>query len=307
MFALMQVTTGMRAIGEVAVPLGLLTFANVLNLLLDLVWMFGWDAFGLHGIGVVGAACATVTARTVAALLGYAWLCRRSHPLRLSLLHLAGPAVARQLVALAAPQTLQILLRALLACALLLLAQRAAGDAAVTGLGITTRLDTLMLFASVGFASAATTLVGRCVARGERERSRLLGCWAGVQAALFAAVLVAVLYWYRRGVVLLFLPGASDAVVDAASRYLGIGALAHPFACFALGAIGALHGVGAMRAALLVDLAGFAGVAAGLAIGMASGAGLVGIYWGLVLGLLLLAALHAVYLQWGSWAGRAAL
>ncbi|HLQ37230.1 MAG TPA: MATE family efflux transporter [Planctomycetota bacterium] len=302
MFALMQVTTSMRAVGEVAVPLAVLLGANLLNLGLDLLWLFGWDAIGVRGIGVVGAAYATVVSRALFAVVGYLWLCRRTHPLRLGWPRRRGVSpLLGPLLWLALPQAGQIMLRALLAWALLVLARRTAGADAVAALGITTRLDTLVLFGAVGFGSAATTLVGRCLPNGLDRRARAIGGWAATQAALFATLSVALLYLLRVPIVLLFLPAAPSAVIELASTYLAVAAMAHPFAAFALGAIGALHGGGRMLSALAVDLAGFVVLGAMLAGGFVAGLELCGLYRLLIAGSALVAVLHGCYLAFAGW------
>src|SRR5690606_22142631 len=47
MFVLMQTTAAMRAVGEALVPLLLLLLANLLNLLGDVVLLFGWEWAGI--------------------------------------------------------------------------------------------------------------------------------------------------------------------------------------------------------------------------------------------------------------------
>ncbi len=73
--------------------------ANVVNLVLDLVLMFGFDALGVPAYGVVGAAYASLIARTLAAGCAFAWLLRRRHPLSLrGVPHSLGIRVARPLL-----------------------------------------------------------------------------------------------------------------------------------------------------------------------------------------------------------------
>ena len=55
------------------------------------------------------------------------------------------------------------------------------GQDAIVALGVTTRLDTMVLFSALGFASAATTLAGRCY--GAREFERKSWDWAARQIA----------------------------------------------------------------------------------------------------------------------------
>jgi putative MATE family efflux protein len=304
MFVLMQATAAMRAAAEVLVPLLLLLFANALNLALDVVLLFGWDALSIEPVGVTGAAYATVAARAAAAVLALAWLRRRRHPLSLRACPRCGeraPAVLRALVGEAWPQALQLGLRAGLVEVLTVVVRRGFGEAPTVALGIATRLDTIVLFAAFGFANAATILSGRSVVVAEVWAARSAGLWAGLQAALFGAAVVLLLQANATTVAAWFLPTAGPEVVEGVRTYLGVAAWAQAFAAAALGAIGAVHGAGRMRAPLVVDLVGFAVLGALLLRAVAAGESLRSIYGAVVVGSVLVAVLHAGFVVFGRW------
>lgn len=300
MFVLMQATAAMRAAGEVAVPLGLLVLANVLNLLLDLVLLFGWDALGVPAIGVTGAAYASVVSRTAAAILALAWLRRRRHSLSLR----DVPPAPRLRVAVpllhdAWPQIVQIALRAGLVIGLTVVVQRQYGDQATAAFGIATRLDTLILFASLGFANAATVYAGRAVVTGQWARARAAGLWAGVQAAMFGVGVVLLLQHYSAAVVELFLPGASAEIVAIADLYFRTGLWSQVLSAAALGAIGAVHGAGRMVAPMVLDLIGF--TAAMLLLVASASRGLEAVCFALAGGMACVAVLHFGFVALGRW------
>ena len=299
MFIVMQSTALMRACGETWMPFWLLIGTNVVNLALCIALMFGWPLLHIPAAGVVGAAYATVIARSGAALIGVLWLLRARHPLG-GLRH-AGPyrGVARALLGGAWPQTVQIGLRASLVWALTVIVQRKGGADGVAAIGITTRLDTMVLFAGVGFASAATTVAGRAVATGLPSRARAAGLWAGAQALVFGALLVLLFRSLAVPILRLFLKDAGEPIVDAGILYLTVAAASQPFAACALGAMGAVHGAGRMLGPMLVDLLGFAVLA--LAMLLSARLELQWTYGVLVGGAALLAGLHLVFVQTGRW------
>lgn len=302
MFVLMQTTAAMRAAGEALVPLALLLLANLLNLGLDLVLMFGWEAAGVPAIGVVGAAYASVAGRGVAAVLAWWWLLRRSH--LLSLRHVpAGPrpAVVRPLLHDSWPQVLQIGLRAAVIVALTIVVQRRFGNSVTIAIGITTRLDTLVLFAALGFANAATAYAGRAVVNGDARRARAAGLWAGLQAGALGVVVVALLRLFAEPLASCFLPAVPADVQQAIVVYLGIAAWAQVFGAVALGAIGAVQGAGQMIAPLLVDCVGFA-VLAAVFMPVAQQGDFAAVCGSLVVGMAVVAALHVAFVAWGPWA-----
>lgn len=265
MFVLMQTTAAMRAAGEAWMPLALLLGANLVNLGLDYVLLFGWPLLSIPSIGVVGAAYASVASRTLAAMVSIWWLRRTSHAL--SLRTESAPSVpqesARDPVALpllrdAWPQSVQIALRAMVVIVLTIVVQQQFGDEATVSLGITTRLDTLVLFASLGFANAATAYSGRAVVAGRARQARWAGFWAAVQAMAFGALCVGFYLGLTERVVGWFLPDPSPRLLELTAVYFAIAAWSQVFGAGALAAIGAVYGAGAMVVPMLVDLVCFA-------------------------------------------------
>jgi Na+-driven multidrug efflux pump len=302
MFVLMQTTAAMRAAGEAAVPLLLLLAANLLNLVLDVILLFGWDAIGVPPIGVVGAAYASVISRALAAGAALAWLLRSRHTLSLRTVPPSRVHVAAPLLRDSWPQVLQIGLRAGVVVALTVIVQRQFGDAPTAALGITTRLDTIVLFAALGFANAATAYSGRAVALGRSGDARAAGLWAAAFAAVLGAGAVLAMQAGSTWIVGWFLPGAVPEVQRATDLYLSTAAWSQVFGAAALGAIGAVHGAGRMVAPLVVDAVGFAAVAALLAAAAASSSELSAVFAALVLGMLTVAVLHTAFVAIGRWA-----
>jgi Na+-driven multidrug efflux pump len=300
MFVLMQATAVMRAAGETAAPLFVLLFANGLNLVLDVVLLFGWEAAGIPAIGVTGAAYATVASRAVAAVVALWWLHRPQHRfgVHITIAKERTPVAARLLHG-AWPQVVQIGLRAAVVWGITAMVQRRLGDDGTAALAVTTRLDTLVLFSALGFASAATTVAGRAVASGEIRRARAAGLHAGLQAFLFGSAVVFAFQQTAEPMLRAFVPAAGPPVVAAGMLYVSVAAVAQPFAACALGAMGAPHGAGRMLGPLAVDLVGFAALLVSLLC--AAQLELASIYLVLVGGAAALALLHLTLVAAGSW------
>lgn len=303
MFVLMQTTAAMRAVGEALVPLLLLLLANLLNLLGDVVLLFGWEWAGIPSIGVVGAAYASAGSRAVAALLGWWWLHRRQHALSLRDVP-QGPneRVGGPLLRDAWPQVVQIGLRAAVVLVLTAVAQRGYGATVTVALGITTRLDTVVLFSSLGFANAATAFTGRAVMVGRAAAARAAGLWAALLAGLFGMGVLLLCLANVERITHCFLPTATDGELQAVQSYLRIAGCSQVLGAAALGAIGALHGAGRMRSPLVVDLLGFGVLAGWFVLAAAQGGGIEAVYWSLVGGTAVLAALHLGHVAFGRWA-----
>jgi Na+-driven multidrug efflux pump len=316
MFVLMQTTAAMRAAGEAAMPLLLLLGANALNLALAVPLLFGWEAIGLQPVGVVGAALAAVAARSVAAVVGVLWLSRRSHPLSLRRAAAAAgapPAVVRPLLADAWPQAVQIGLRAALVLVLTPLVRARGGEGALVALGITTRFDTVVLFASLGFANAATAYAARAAVAGRGEAARAAGLWAGLYGGLLGVLVVAAMAGSSAWLVTVCLPAPPEPVLAAAAAYFGSASWGQALGAVALGAMGAIQGAGRMRLPLLGDVIGFAAVYGALAMAAqatvsepaASPDRVATLYGALVGGMAVVAAVHLALVRWGGWVDAA--
>jgi putative MATE family efflux protein len=263
MFLLMQCTATMRASSDAWLPFALLLAANLLNLGLDVLLVFGWDLLAVPALGAPGAAYASVLARAAAVVVGLFCLRRRAHPLRLcrprGALPTAGQAFAG-LLRLGLPQALQMLVRAGVVILLTAAAADLAGQPVLAALGVTTRLDTLVFFSAAGFASAATTLVGHKVGAGQMRSARLAALAAAGIAGLFAAAVAALFAIFAESIVAVFVTDPGAAVVTAATEYLWIGVLTLPLAACCVAGTGAVNGAGASVGPMVLDLCGYLGV-----------------------------------------------
>lgn len=301
MFSMMATTMTMRALNEVWMPFFLLMGANVLNILLDILLLWGWEAVGVPAFGPPGAAYATVISRGVFALLGWWWIRRPGYRLRPAFSRRLSALARWQILLLGLPQSTQMFVRAVAIIALTRLAGDLSGQAAIAALGVTTRLETMVLFAGAGFASAATTIAGRNAGAGYWGRARA-ACWASAAAALaFGALMVLLFALYAPQLIGLFINDVDDAVVSAGTLYLQIAALGQPLAALCLAIGGGINGCGRMLAPMLLDLVGYLGILLPVAIVFAStveGASLRGVWWLLVAMQIGLAAAYMAYVRW---------
>ncbi len=269
-FFLLQITALLRAVGHAKSAALLLVGGNALNLLLNVFFIYGpgphptplsWAAplalqLGIPRMGVLGAAWATLIARTVPVLLGL-WLL--AHRLGLKVHHVRtwlphGPEL-RTLLRLGGPSSAQLALR--VGAVLVLLSLAAANytteqdPSVLAALGICLRLETAALFVGLGWGAAASSFVGANLGAGAPRRAKRAGWVASAYAALSAALVG--LAYLRWGGTLLALFDASPSVVRAGEAYLR--AVAPTYLAVGLGAAlsQAITGAGATLESLLVD------------------------------------------------------
>jgi len=270
-FLLLHLTTILRALGSSKTPIVFLVAGNVVNLVLAVLFVygpgeappvFGWgpplaEALGIPRMELMGAAWATVIARLLPLLplmliIAYRFKVfeRKSR---------TGPdwSTIKQILRLAWPTSSQLLIRILGIILLISLVTRAYSTAtdqfAVTALGVVLRLETMALFVSLGWGSAAQTFIGQNM--GALQLRRAFN--SGLVISLYNSVMMAafsVFCWFEgEHLIAFFDPHA--AVIDTAHAYLrwvgpsyiglGVGIV--------LGA--AIQGSGAVKQTLFMDLA----------------------------------------------------
>jgi len=315
MFLLMQITGVMRAVGNSIVPLILMGGANLLNVILDVWFIFG--GFGLEPMGVVGAAWATVVARGLFAVVGLVLLYRGFAEIRLrrfyiryrmlwSLLKIGIPSCAQWLVRMVS--YLYILGFVAKAAPL---AQRGVTEAqAAFGVGL--RLDTLALFSGFGWGAAAATIVGRNLGRGLPDRARR-ATWIALglnmsMMLIFAAVYVLFadqllgMMGFDRAV------GTDAKMVQEIGRtYLYVTSSGFVFLAVAVVISQALAGAGATKFPLLIELIAYGVVGYPLvqwAAGRADEWGLRGLWLAAVALHLAVAIAYVLWFHFGPWAKK---
>ena len=163
-----------QAAGNTIIPMTLMIAANLINLVLDPILIFG--LLGAPALGIRGAAIATVLSQALAAGGALVLLRRGTGGIRLQLRHmLPRPAIALNILRIGLPGTGQMLARSLMALVLMRIAATA-GTAAIAAFGAGNRLQMLILMPAFALGNAAATLVGQNLGAGHPERAAR-GAW----------------------------------------------------------------------------------------------------------------------------------
>jgi putative MATE family efflux protein len=268
MFLLMQVTGAMRAVGNSLVPLVLLGGANLLNVILDVWFIFG--GLGLEPMGVAGAAWATVVARGLFAGAGLLLLYRGMAGLRLRRWFVRWK-MMWTVLKIGIPSCAQWLVRMVSYLYILGFVAKAAplADKGVTeaqaAFGVGLRLDTLALFSGFGWGAAAATLVGQNLGRGQPERARRAS-WIALGLNMAMMLVFAALYVLFAeqllGVMGFDLAANTDAeaVREIGRTYLYVTSSGFVFLAVAVVLSQALAGAGATKFPLLIELIAYGAV-----------------------------------------------
>ena len=243
MFGFFMFQALLRGWGDTRTPMYLMAFGVVFNALLDpfliygftnnqlfeLLGMTGLSATIFHltgftGLGVEGAAVATLVSRGVGAVIGMALLFSGRVGIHLTVAEmLPDPTTIRKIVRIGAPASIDQSTRAL-GITVLTAIVAIAGPTAVAAFGIGNRLNSLVFLPSIGLAQGTSTAVGQNLGAGKPERSKKSVFYAGGTLAVVLALLSVVAWLYAEPIVGVFVgPGVDRAeVIRIGAQYLRI-------------------------------------------------------------------------------------
>ncbi|WP_276273317.1 MATE family efflux transporter [Haloarcula litorea] len=303
----MYLMVGSVALNVVVDPVAILGFAdNPLFAWLGLEWLAAdaLAATGFTGLGVEGAAIATVGSRGLAAAVGLWLLFSGRVGIELSAADLRPElATVRRIVDVGAPLSVEQSTQALSVAVMTALVALVGSDA-VAAYGVGSRFTSLVWLPMVGMGMAVETVVGQNLGAGKRGRARrtvLLASAILVAAFLAAAALTVA---FAPAIVGVFVTGeGAAAVVGYGTDFLRI--VAPTWAVMAGFHMmnGAFHGAGSTRLSMALGLLamwGFRAVAAAvLVVGLDMGA--LGAWYGIAASNVVATVAAAVFFLRGRW------
>src|SRR5262245_53344711 len=191
-----------RGAGDATVAMRVLWLANGINLTLDPLLIFGLGPF--PELGVVGAAVATTTGRSVAVLVQLWVLLSGSGRVHIERRHLRlAPPVMWSMCRLSGTGLLQVLLQTTSWIGLVRVISLF-GSSALAGYTIGIRTILFALLPSWGLGSAAATMVGQALGAGKPERAERAVWTAGFYNMIFLGCVGFVFVVFAQQIIRLF-------------------------------------------------------------------------------------------------------
>jgi len=261
-FMLFIGNAAMQGAGDARTPMLVMASANLLNIMLDPIFIFG--AWPVPGLGVRGAALATVLSQASAAAVAARMLFgRRSrlkvHPSQCRL----DLALGWRILRIGIPGSGQMLSRSLMGLVMMRIVA-GCGTAAVAAYGLGLRIHMIVLMPAFALGGAAATLVGQNLGAGQPERARRSAWLASGIDAAFMAFAAVVLVLFAADVLSFF--NREHEVIRVGARYLRIVSPSYVFAALGIVLGRGLQGAGDTMAPMVITIVTLWGLQVPLAV-----------------------------------------
>lgn len=241
----------MRGVGNVTLPIYIVSGTVLLNFILDPMLIFGWGP--IKAYGVMGAAIATLSTQGIAAIIGMAvlWLGKSGvHVRRKDFI--PDFEYIRRAFLLGFPASIEQSARAL-GLTMMTFLITSFGTLAIAAYGVGSTVLQVIMIPAMGLSMAVSTLVGQNIGAGNVDRAARigrLGAWLGFGLLTGLGVVV---FLFASQIISFFIPGAPD-VIAAGSVFLRIVALSWGFMGAQLALTGVLRASGNMVTAMILTL-----------------------------------------------------
>ena len=298
-FILFIGNAALQGAGDAVTPMLVMGLANVLNIILDPIFIYGSPP--VPAMGVRGAAVATVLAQACAAAVVLRLLSSGRTPLHVRFSQWRPDLqLAWRILRIGVPGAGQMLARSLMGVVMMSLVA-VCGTAALAGYGIGMRYHMIMLMPAFALGGAAAALVGQSLGAGKPERgSRAAWLAAGIDVGIMV-VAGAVLMIFAPYLIAAF--NAPPDVVKVGAHYLRV---VSPFYIFTAAGIvfgRSLNGAGDAVTPMIVTIVTLWGVQVPLAIHLSHiyEPATEGIWYAISAAMLLNGVLLTLWFQTGRW------
>lgn len=241
----------MRGVGEVKIPMYLVLFTVLLNLLLDPLFIFGWGP--VPAMGVSGAAIATIGTQGLAGFVALFLMFKGTKGINLDLKDLKPnwPAF-KKLFKLGIPSSIENSMMALSILALLFLVTDYGTDV-LAAYGIGGRISNMLFIPIAGLTMASATLVGQSFGAGKKERVEEIIRKVARLVFLLALIVSVIIFFSAEFLAGIFVPNDPN-VVFLSSQFVQVTVVTLTVMASQFVFLSSFRAVGDTRAALLINM-----------------------------------------------------
>ena len=288
-----------RGAGDALMAMIALWISNIINIILDPLFIFGYGP--IPEMGVTGAAVATTIGRSIGVVFQLTILFFGSQRIRVWLSDFrVVPQVMKRLFDVASTGAMQILIASASWIFLMrIIAQM--GSEAVAGYTIGIRLIVFTILPAMGISNAAATLVGQNLGAEKPDRAESSVWKAAFYNMLFLLGVSIIYIIYAEPIVLIF--SDDPEVVNAGVLTLRIISAGYLIYGYAMVVGQAFNGAGDTRTPMIINIICFwlMEIPLGYALAVLLGWGLPGVCWAIVISETVMAVIFVWLFRKGKW------
>ncbi|NAX47493.1 MATE family efflux transporter [Photobacterium halotolerans] len=212
LFAMFQ--SLMRGIGQIKIPLMIVFGTVILNFFLDPLFIFGLGSF--EGLGVMGAALATLVTQSIAAILGLMVFMRGRHGIQLEWRNFKPDfAYIKKAFFLGVPGSVELSARAL-GMIILSFLVASFGTVTIASYGVGSNLLQFVMIPAMGLSMAVSTLVGQNIGANQIDRAEKITLLGTLWGFLGLTVIGIVFYVFAPHLIAVFIPDDPEVIKEGA-------------------------------------------------------------------------------------------
>lgn len=201
-FLLFVINAIFRGAGDAAIAMRVLWFANIINMILDPILIFGWGP--IPAMGIEGAAIATTIGRGLGVLIQLWTLFKGGKHIRTSLAQFKWEArVAINIIKTSLGGIGQMIV-AMTSWIFLMRILADVGSDAVAGATIALRIMMFTMMPAWGLSNAAATLVGQNLGAGNPDRAESTVWKIGLYNMIFLVIVAVIYFVFNKELMALF-------------------------------------------------------------------------------------------------------
>ena len=297
----------MQGAGDTWTPLVITTVINILNVVFNYVFMFGFA--GIPAMGLTGAAVGTAASRALGVIASLTIIYSGKNVIKLLPgTYMPDLQMFRNIFSIGLPSGIQGLFRngsRLLVISILTATEVGTYGAAAIGIGL--QVESLAFMPVLGINVAGTSLVGRSLGRWQVDEARERGNLTIIMGLALMIILITPLVIFAPQILLIFDPSAHPIVQSAGVAYMRINTIFLPFTAVAMVANGNLRGAGDTLPGMLSTMINRAllSMSAAWLLAIYFEMGSMGVWYGLVIGMILEGISMLIRWRGSAWPGVA--
>lgn len=254
---MMILSSALRGSGDTKTPMKVMIIANIINIILDYILIFG--IFNFAGLGILGAGIATTISRVVGVILLLQKINSDKTKIHINILDKwnINKDILKSITRIGLPAAFEKLIMRfgqLVYGGMII----KIGTEAYAAHNIAGTIETFSYLPGMGFGVAAATLVGQSLGAKKKDEAHKIGLMSYFLATVFMILIGVIFYIFAPIFARLF--SEDKEVIDLVVKVLRIIALFQPFLCMTLVITSILQGAGDTKFPMYSTLIGIWGV-----------------------------------------------